>query len=205
MTTPVDPPKDPAATPADAKPAALADNQPTDFGDDTEKWKHFSRQNEAAAKKAQGELSKKDEALQAALKELDELKKAGMTDAEKALADAKVAARAEALNEVSGKLAAAALLAAGAKEGVDLSSEVDDLNLAKFIKDGDVDTEAVASYVARQKGRKPRGRSAGELGMGQQSDAPKGQVTEAELKRMTPEQIVKAQNEGRLNHLLGVD
>lgn len=200
--TPADPPKDPAATVTPTP----TDDTPVDFGNDTEKWKHFSRENESKAK-AKIREAEQARAEAAALKEeLDALKAAGMTDAEKAIKDAEASGRTKALSEVGEKLAAAALLAAGAKDGLDLSEEVGDLKLAKFVKeDGEVDTEAVANYVERQKGRgKPRGKSAAQLGAGPQSDpGKKPQLGDADLKRMSAEQIVAAQNAGQFDELLG--
>lgn len=205
MTMPPETPPTPPA-PQDADPAQIdppkADPKPdSDFGNDVEKWKHFSRKNEADAKRAAADLARVQ-------KELDDMKAAGMSDQEKAVAAAEAKGLAQAKAEFGEKLAAAAVLAAGAKESIDLSDEIEDLNLKRFIKDGDVDAEAVSAYVARQKARtpsRPSRKSAGELGVGPQNDnGSKHQITEDQLSKMSPEAIVKAQSEGRLNDLLGI-
>lgn len=87
------------------------------------------------------------------------------------------------------------------------------IDLAKFEvdEDGGVDEEEIAEaiddllkekpYLAAQGGRRFQG--GGDGGARKGSGAPV-QVTEAELDKMTPDQIERARREGRLDDLLGV-
>jgi hypothetical protein len=108
--------------------------------------------------------------------------------------------RAEVKAAASGKLANPAL----AMKLLDLSSfDVDD--------DGEVDSDAISAaiddlitkepYLAVAQGEQKRFQGGADAGA--RGTAGKPQVTEEQLKSMTPEQIVKAQNEGRLTKLLG--
>jgi len=86
-----------------------------------------------------------------------------------------------------------------------------DLDTFEVDDDGNVDEEAIATaladlvkdkpYLAAQGGRKFQGSADG----GARTDATKlSQLTEADLSRMTPEQIEASRKEGRLNDLLGI-
>ncbi len=108
--------------------------------------------------------------------------------------------RAEIKAAASGKLTNPAL----AIRLLDLSSfDVDD--------DGEVDATAIAAaidelitkepYLASVQGETKRFQGGADSGT--RGTAGKPQVTEEQLKSMTPDQIVKAQNEGRLTKLLG--
>jgi len=95
------------------------------------KWKALARKHEKQAK------------VNAA--ELDKLRKAGLSDQEKAVEDAREAARAEARTEFGAKLAAAELKAAGVPRDI-----VEDLDLSRFLDDqGEVDTDKVAAHAKK--------------------------------------------------------
>lgn len=86
-----------------------------------------------------------------------------------------------------------------------------DLDTFEVDNDGNVDEEAIAKaladlvankpYLAAQGGKRFQGTADG----GARTDATKpSQLSEADLARMSPEQIVKAKAEGRLNDLLKI-
>jgi ribosomal protein L35 len=87
------------------------------------------------------------------------------------------------------------------------------LNLDQFEVDenGEVDTDEIADAIDDLLKRKPylaaatakRFQGTGDGGAAARKPGKPKQLTEADLKTMTAEQIVKAQDEGRLNDLLG--
>lgn len=87
-----------------------------------------------------------------------------------------------------------------------LAGRVDD-----FVDDGKVDVESIEDALADLLKKKPHlaAATAKRFQGGADGGARKGskpdQLTRDDLKKMTPEQIVKAQDEGRLNELMGVD
>lgn len=87
-----------------------------------------------------------------------------------------------------------------------LASKVDD-----FIDDGKVDVEAIEEALEELLKRKPHlaakadKRFAGSADGGARKGSKPEQLTRQDLTRMTPQQIVKAQADGRLNELMGID
>jgi hypothetical protein len=81
----------------------------------------------------------------------------------------------------------------------------------EFISDGRVDTDEIMEALSDLIKRKPHlaatapPRFAGSADGGARKGSKPDQLTRDDLKRMTPQQIVKAQDEGRLNDMLGVD
>lgn len=147
------------------------------------KWKAMARKHEKEAKAARAEA--------------DKLRQATLSDQEKALEDAKSQGKAEAASEYASLLAAARLEAAGVPAEI-----VEDLNLAKFIdEDGTVNAEKVAATAKKHKAAGTAGSADGGPQGGDPS-TPK-QLTESDLKNMTPEQIVEAQTKGQLKTLMG--
>lgn len=126
-------------TTPDAPAADAPDTDTTDWKAEAEKWKANARKHEDRAK-----------ANASAVKELDELRKASMTDLEKAVE----AAKAEGFNEgraqglgqlVSAKIEAAA---AGRLAPEALAALIGGLNVASFIDDdAGVDQEKVTAFV----------------------------------------------------------
>jgi hypothetical protein len=164
----------------------------TDWKAEAEKWKRLSRENETRFK--------------GNAKKLEELQASAMSDGEKAVAEAEKRGRTAALTEVSTRVAAAEIKAALTGVVPDPSVIVEDINLARYVTEtGDVDTDAVAALkakfvvIAAKAPPIPGGADGGARGT-----PPAGQLTQDDLRRMTPEAIVKAKADGQLNDLLGV-
>lgn len=110
----------------------------------------------AEVERLRGELQKarkweeRAKANSKAAQELEEFRKQSMTDAEKAVDQARTEARREALTEVGGKVAAAEIRAAASGRMTDdqLSTLLDNVNLSRFVDDdGEVDRPLVATFV----------------------------------------------------------
>lgn len=122
----------------------------TDWKAEARKWQDRAKANHSAAK------------------ELDELKKQGMTDLERQVDEARKATRTETLAEVGKDRAGDAIrFSIGDRLPDDeVDSLLDDLNLGRFLTDdGKVDKDKVASYVARVAPAKP-GQKFPDLGQG---------------------------------------
>jgi hypothetical protein len=153
-------------------------------------WKALARQWEKRAK-----------ANSKASEELEALRKQSMSEQEKAVAEAKAAGAAEAAKSHGTELAAAKLEAAAAAKGLDLSSLDGLLNVAAFVgDDGKVDTAAITKAVEKLAKSFPAGpkRGSGDFDGGNGA----GQITEAQLAQMSPEQIAAALEKGQLKHLM---
>ncbi|GAA3537215.1 hypothetical protein GCM10022419_016330 [Nonomuraea rosea] len=163
-----------------------------DWEAEAKKWQHFSKKHEANWKKAS--------------EELDRLNQANMTDAERAIADAKEQGRLEALASVTAERVQDKLEAAAAKAGVDLAPLLSHIDISKFAaEDGGVNQTAIGDFVTQlsaQFAGPKEPRFAQGLGIGPQSDqrAP-GQLTRADLKRMSAREIAQAKKDGRLDAL----
>lgn len=134
------PPAPATQPPAEAKPA-------TGDGDGTD-WKTHAREWEKRAKANSAEL--------------DKLRKAQMTDQEKAIADAEAKGRQNAAAEYGVRLAGAEFRAAAAAAGVDLGEASDLIDVSRFVKDGEVDSDAIKAAVgklAKLAPKQPAGRS----------------------------------------------
>lgn len=106
---------------------------------DVEKWKALARKHEDRAKANSG-----------AAKELEELRKASMTEQEKAVAAAVAEARTATLREVGAQLVAAEFRAqaAGRLTAEQVAELIEDLDMAKYLTDtGEVDSERVTRKV----------------------------------------------------------
>lgn len=155
---------------------------------DVEKWKALSRKNEDAAKSA--------------AKEIEKAAKAGMSEAEKAVADAELRGRQAAAKDYGVKLAAAEFKAAVAAKGLDLGDALELIDTSKFVNDdGDVDDAAIKAAVAKvAKFAGPNaGRSGGEFAGGTGAGTP---ITEEQMRKMSPDERVKALEAGLLKHLM---
>lgn len=124
-------------------------------GDDTDgeaKWKAMARKHEKEAKAARAEA--------------DKLRKASLSDQEKAIEEARESGRVEANAAATLKVVAAELKAAGVA-----ADDVADLDLSKFLtEDGEVDADKVAAKGARAK--KAATASVGSADGGPQGDRP---------------------------------
>lgn len=160
---------------------------------EAEKWKSLSRKHETNWEKA--------------TKELRRYEQANMTDAERAIAEAREAARQEVLASVVPQRVQDKLEAAAAKAGVDLSPLLPRLDVGAFVENGDVNQAAIAEFinqVAEQfGGSRKEPRFAQNLGIGPQGNGSNpAQLTRADLSRMTPREIAQARKEGRLDALM---
>lgn len=174
-TDPVDPPTDPVDPPQ---------SDPTD-------WKAMARKHEREKKAIRDEL--------------EELRRTQMTDAEKAIAEAKAAGRTEALTETGKILAAAEFRSAAAEAGLKIADVAEFIDSARFVNDdGTVDTEGITAAVERFASIAPPAVKQPTADPQGGPPSTPGQLTRADLARMTPDQIVEAKAAGRLNDVLGV-
>lgn len=156
------------------------------------KWKALSRKHEAQEK--------------ANLAELETLRQAQMSDAEKAIDQAKAEGRSSALSEVGTRLATAELKAAAATAGVAIPEGLSELlDVSKLLgEDGNPDSTAITALVGSFTPTTPPPPTFSQnVGVGPQgTNSVPGQLTRDDLKRMTPTEINKARKDGLLNTLL---
>lgn len=158
------------------------------------KWKAMSRKNEDNWKSASAKVA--------------EFEKSGMSDGEKALAEAKEEGRNAALRELLNERAMDKLEASAAKAGVDISDVIEDINVARFVEGGDINNEAISQFVDKFAAKfgqtqKPKGRPASELGVGPNQGSKPSQLTRADLAKLSPAEIAQADADGRLDRLKG--
>jgi hypothetical protein len=104
---------------------------------EAEKWKAQSRKNEDRAK----EHSKR-------LRELETEQRAQMSDAERALAEARDQGRSAALVEVGSRLVDAEIRVAAAGRTIDVDALLEGLDRSKFLTDaGEPDSTAVTAWI----------------------------------------------------------
>lgn len=136
--------------------------------------------------------------------ELEKIRTASMSDADKAIADAKAEGRKSALSEVGDRLTKAELEVQAAKAGVQLPNDFTEvLNLAKLSKDGQPDSDAIAKVIGSLGSKAPDFPNVG--GIGPQHGAPAGQLKQSDLENMSYAEINEARRAGRLNVLLGIE
>lgn len=121
------------------------------------------------------------------------------------------AIRREANSKANTRIVRSEIRAAAAGKLADPKDALVHLDVSKFEvnDDGEVDSDEIADAITELLKDKPylaaatakRFQGTGDGGAARKAGGVK-QVTEAELKTMTPDQIVKAQNEGRLSDLL---
>jgi hypothetical protein len=148
-----------------------------------------------------------EKAAKTATAELDALRKAAMSDQDKAVAEAKDLGRKEATTEVASRLAAAEIKAALTGIVPDPASVVEDLNLARYIDDnGDINTEAVAALKAKyQEFATPSGKPPvpGVPTGARTGDPAVKQLTKADMAGMKPAEVTAAMQAGQFNEVLG--
>lgn len=141
---------DETGTTTDAGTATDTDTDTTTGGDAGKRTTDTATDLGDAGKKA---LAEERRARKAAEKELETLRKAAMTDQEKAVAEAKAAGLADANKATAPRLVKAELRAAAAEAGVPkaaLDSFLDYADLTRFLDDaGQVDDKAVTAAVKR--------------------------------------------------------
>jgi len=176
-------------------PATTTDSAP-DVAAEAAKWKALARKHEATAK-----------ANKTAADELAALKAANQTDTEKAVTEAEQRGRSAATADFGQRLAAAEIKAALTGVVPDPAAIVEDLNLVKYVTDtGDVDQDAVTALRVKYAAFAATKPTSPDLKQGQQGGdgAKPSQLSQADLERMTTDQIVAAKKEGRFNDLLGI-
>lgn len=151
------------------------------------------------------EWEKRAKANVEAAKKLEALEAERMTDNEKAIAEAVKRGREEATSAFAAQLAEAKLRAAAAGKVADVDAFVELVDLGKFVTPDGVNEEAIAAAVERFIKVAPAQTPPkfGKVEMGPQGDRPR-QLGEADLARMTPEEIVEARRKGQLDEVLGV-
>jgi hypothetical protein len=164
------------------------DDSEKDLAAEVEKWKALSRKNEDRAR-----------TNAAAAKELDELRKANMTDQEKLVEDTRRAVR----TEFSSKLVEAELKSQLGGKNIDADALLT-FNKAEFVdSNGDVDSEAITAWVETHT-KTPE--ITPDLGQGVRSKTLTGKSqirSRDDLRNMTPAEILAARKDGRLDSLMG--
>lgn len=186
MTTPAGTETD--ATESTTAEATVTETDTTDWKAEAEKWKALSRKNQDFAKTA-------EEKIAAAAK-------ASMTEAEKAIADAELRGKQTAAKDYGARLAAAEFKAAVAAKGLDLGDALELIDTSRFAgEDGTVDADGIKAAVAKvAKVLGPQaGKSGGEFAGGTGAGTP---ITEDQMRKMSPEERVKALEAGLLKHLM---
>lgn len=164
----------------------------TDLNAEVEKWKSLSRKNEAQAK-----------ANSQAAKELEELKKASLSDQEKLIASTREETATAVRREFAGKFVEAELKSAIAGKTLDAASLLSFDRNSFIDESGEVDSNAIAAWVEAH--TKAPETALPDLGQGVRGKSPAGkpQLSRAELAGMTPQQILEARTDGRLDELMG--
>lgn len=194
MTVPTENMPDQALEPTAPEPTteAPAADPSKDWEAEALKWKALARKHENANSSA--------------IKELEQLRAAQMSDSEKAIAEAEKRGRDAALKELRADMARTKLQAAAAGKVADVEALLEVVDVSRFIKEDGIDEEAIAATIERLTKvapAQPAQPKFGNVELGPQGDRPR-QLTDADLKRMTPEQIVEARSKGQLDDLLGV-
>ena len=168
------------ATESETDQSTESTDNTTDLAAEVEKWKALARKNEQRAK---------DNADKA--KRLDDIEDANKSELQK-LQDQLAAAQKVAADAETARLRASIANKHGVPEGLLTGSTEEAL-------------EESATALLAFKGKPPAAPSSD--GQGKQGDAVSGQVkqlTREDLKSMTPEQIVAAQDAGQLNEMQGI-
>lgn len=169
-------------------PEVVTDDSEKDLAAEVEKWKALSRKNEDRAR-----------TNAAAAKELDELRKANMTEQEKLIEDTRRAVR----TEFSTKLVEAELKSQLGGKNIEADALLT-FNKAEFVdSNGDVDSDAITAWVETHT-KTPE--ITPDLGQGVRSKTLTGKSqirSRDDLRNMTPAEILAARKDGRLDSLMG--
>lgn len=169
-----------------------ATSETLDLASEVEKWKALSRKNEQQAK-----------ANAQAARELEELKKAQLSETEKLIESAKAETAKQLKTEFAAKLVDSELKAALNGRVLDGGSLLE-FNKNSFITDeGEVDSTAIQSWVEAHS--KTTSIPAPDLGQGARGTNPSKALISSreELANMTSDEILQARKEGRLDKLMG--
>jgi hypothetical protein len=151
-------------------------------------------------------------ALEARIAELETPKGSGDNDQPDPDAIRREAAR-EALSKANARILKSEIKAAAAGKFADPADALAFLDVSKFdvSDDGEVDADEITDAIEELLTRKPhlaatarpRFQGSGDGGAARKASGPR-QLTMDDLKGMSPEQVVKAKREGRLNSVLGI-
>lgn len=192
MTVPTDTTVDQATDATAPEPTTTTDTTPEpdrDWKAEADKWKALARKHENASAST--------------LKELEQMRTAQMSDSEKAIAEAEKRGHLAALKEMRTEMARTKLQAAAAGKVSDVDALLELIDINRLVTDDGVDEAAITAAVDRFTKVVPQAPKFDKVELGPQGDRPR-QLGEAELARMTPEQIVEARRTGQLDDLLGV-
>lgn len=185
-------------TPPAGEAARIDPPQETDWQAEARKWKDLSRKHEGRAKDNANAQS-----------ELDRIKASQLSETEKAVKEAEDRGRAGAALEYGQRVAAAEVKAALTGLIDDPARVVSELNLAKYVTDtGEVDSAAIDSLKETFAGFAQARPTSPDLKQGRQGEQMPGQLTLADVKSLRntdPEALVRANQEGRLNALKGIN
>jgi|GEM_PF-1639847 len=159
---------------------------------EVDKWKSLSRKNEQQAK-ANG----------TAAKELDDIKRSQLSDTEKLIEQTREETSQAIRKEYAAKLVDSELKSLLSNRSIDGSSLLDFDKASFILSDGNIDSEAIQSWVeAHSTKAEPIIPDLGQGARGKNSS--KSQIrSRDELKDMTPAEILAATKEGRLDTLMG--
>lgn len=100
-------------------------------------------------------------------RELEQLRRESMSEQERAIAEARDSARSEVMQEVSGRLVDAEIRSAAANRPINVDVLVDSIDRSKFLDDeGNVDRDAVSSFLDQLAPAQAEQRHASDLGQG---------------------------------------
>lgn len=190
------------------QPVDTTDTQPEDtLGDPGKKALDAERKARRDAEKAAKAAAEREQQLQA---ELEKFRQDAMSEQEKALEQARKEAAEAARNEILTDLRQERLTtrveAAATGKFADPKDAAAFLDLSSLDPD---DPDAISAEIDRVLEAKPYLKASatqapGDIDQGPRGDGQPLQLTRDDLKTMTPDEIVQAKAEGRLNHLLGL-
>lgn len=205
---------DPESTPSDGTTVPPTNTAPTPSAPPAAPDATDSDPDAGAKKALESERSARREAEKAAKRlesEIAELRKAQMTDQEKALEDARTEARTEVETRLRERLLSAEVRArvAGRSVDPDLVATLVDRKSLKWDGD-DVDVESLERQITRILEAKPYLAFSDQPGTpapprvptGPRGNKQAGSLTRSDLHRMTPEDITAAFQRGELAHLM---
>lgn len=208
-----DPEEDPEGEPEgdpEGEPEGEPDDDPVG---DPEGADELGDKGKRALEAMKAKLRAEKEKRRAAEAERDTLKSGSKKDGEPDADQIRREAETAATQKANARIVRSEIRAAAAGKLADPKDALTFLDLTQFEVDenGEVDSDEVAEAIDELLKNKPylaaatakRFQGTGDGGAARKAGNKPKQVTEAELKTMTPDQIVKAQNEGRLATLLG--
>lgn len=180
------------ATPEVEETQATETTETVDLAAEVEKWKSLSRKNEQQAK-----------ANAQAAKELEELKRAQLSDTERLIEQTKEETQKAVRQEFAQKLVDAELKAALNGKVLDGGALLE-FNKNQFIsEDGEIDSTAIQAWVEAHS--KTASLPAPDLGQGSRGTNQSKSLIRSrdELSSMSPAEILAARKDGRLDALMG--